>query len=281
MPERNPARRFVRIALGGVLDESITPSYAQVETLSPLTAVQNLVYRRFGSWGKRTGTLPYAGAGGIVGSSPIRSGVRWYRGYPNAFRQMVVHSGDSLYVGNDATGAMSLLTTLATGSSPAFFASCYDPAESGVTGNPASDILVVAYGSGAPIKYNGTNVTPLSPSITNHFSGVTFFHEHLWFWGDNNYPDTIFATDLGNPESYTFSTSFGGYPIGRGDGDPRVVCAIPCGNILYVFKTNGIYAITGYDFQAGEYQFSVAPVVVGVGMPSPFCATVLNNTLIF
>lgn len=276
MAATKPSRKWTPIRFGGILDESTTPS-----AVAGLTAFQNGVYRRFGSWGKRAGSGPYAGTGGIIGANPVRSGVRWYRGVPSATRTMIAQSGDNLYTGNDGTGAVTLLTSLTASSTPAFYASCYDPAESGVGGTPASDILVVAYGSGAPIKYDGTNVTQLNSSITNHFTGVTFFHEHLALWGDPNYPDTVFFTDLGNPESYAFSSAFGGYPIGRGDGDPNVQCCVPVGNVLYVFKSNSIYAITGYDFLTGEYQFSVQPVVVGSGIPNPYCVTVLNSALIY
>ena len=59
-----PMREFFPIRLGGVLDESSTPSRTgtigmrAMETGSDvgLTKCENLVYRRFGSWGKRAGS---------------------------------------------------------------------------------------------------------------------------------------------------------------------------------------------------------------------------------
>ena len=276
MPATKPSRRYVQVPFGGILNESYTLS-----KVPGLTTAQNVMYRRFGSWGKRAGSAPYGGSGGVIGANAVKSGVRWSRGRPSTLRQMIVQSGDALYTGNDSNGAMTLLSSLAGGSSSAFYASVYDPAESGVAGTPASDVLVVAYGSGPPYKYDGTNFTQLNSSITNNFTGVVFWHEHLWFWGDSNNPDTVFATDLGAPESYTFSSTFGGYSIGRGDGDPTVQCCIPIGNVLYVFKARSIYAITGYDFQSGDYQFAVSPVVSGIGIPSPKAVTRLRNALVF
>lgn len=47
-------RAFFPIPLGGVLNEAATPS----KVGRGLTACNNLVYRRFGAWGKRAGSTP-------------------------------------------------------------------------------------------------------------------------------------------------------------------------------------------------------------------------------
>lgn len=276
MPATLPARRWVPVPLGAPLDESTTPVRNR-----GLMTFQNGVYRRFASAAKRSGSAPYGTTGGVIGANPTRSGTRWHRGRPSSLARMVVQSGDALYTGNDISGAMTLLGTLAGGSTPAFFASVFDPAESGVGGTPASDVLAIAYGSGAPMKYDGTNFVTLSPSITNPFTGVVFWHERLWFWGDPAFPDTVFATDLGNPESFAFSNAFGGYSIGRGDGDATVQCCIPIGDTLFVFKNTSIFAITGFDFQAGDYQFAVTQIVSGYGLASPKAVARLRDALVF
>lgn len=231
--------------------------------------LQNGVYVPAGGVAKRTGSGVDVGTGATGSGKPIISGVRWYRGVPTVLKQMVVQSADQLWARNDTTGVYTSIGSLAAGSTPAFFAGAFDPAQSGVAGTPASDILVCAYGSGPPMKWDGSHFTQLSSAITNNFAGVTNWHEHLWLWGDPNNPDTLFATDLGNPESYTFSTNFGGYQIGRGDGDNTIQVAVGNENYLFVWKGNSIYVITGFDFATGDYQFNVQPLVYGVGTNAP------------
>lgn len=274
-PEPTPRVGYIPFGFGDVLDESITPSKNV-----GLTVAQNLVYRRHGGYGKRAGSAPY-GAGPSTGlSAPVISGVRWHRGRPSALARMVVQSNDNLYQGNDNTGVFTSIGALTAGSSPAYFCSAFDPAESGVGGTPASDILIIASGSGVVQKWDGTNYTQLNAGITNHFSGCVFWHEHVFLWGDPNNPDTVFATDLGNPESYAFSTNFGGYQIGRGDGDPMVQVCVPLGPYLYIFKNESAYAMTGYDQNVGDYEFQLAPAI-DRGTSNGHTVQVLNGQLIW
>lgn len=142
-----------------------------------------------------------------------------------------------------------------------------------------------------PARYDLTtgNLTGLSYMAPNAFTQCVTWHNHAFFWGDPNNPDTVFASDINQPEAFTFmienggmtGTDNGGYNIGVGDGDPGVQSCIPLGNGLYIFKTNNIYLIEGFDFQQGEYQFSVTPQVAGYGMPSPYCGAVLENEIVF
>ncbi len=132
-----------------------------------------------------------------------------------------------------------------------------------------------------PLKYNGTTLDSLSYQITQPFTGCVTWHDHVWFWGDSAHPNTLYATDINEPESFSFMISNGPYEIGLGDGDPGIQTCIPIGNVLYVFKTNSVYAITGYDFQEGEYQFNVQPALRSYGIPSPACAAALNDTIVF
>ena len=132
----------------------------------------------------------------------------------------------------------------------------------------------------------------LSYMCPNAFTDCVSWHQHVWFWGDPQNPDTLFACDINQPEAFTFMIEnggmqqnpqgqTGGYTIGAGDGDPGIQTVVPLGNALYVFKTNNVYMIQGYDFQPGEYQFSITPQVVGYGVPSPNCVAVLENQLVF
>lgn len=276
-----PRQIIVPFSLDSVLDEFVVPIKNR-----GLSIAQNVVYRRVGGFGKRTGTAPYGGGPSTGLAGRVISGTRWYRGIgpnnvPAATKYMVVQSNDAFYVGNDTTGAFTSIGSVTVGSQPAFYATAFDPAESAVTATPASDILIMAYGSGPPKKWDGTHFTALSPTITNFFAGATFYHEHVWFWGDQNFPDTVFATDLGNPESYTFSSQFGGYKVGRGDGDPFVQRCLPAQGLLYVFKQRSIYTISGFDFYSGDYQFQDTPLVEGIGTPSPFSVARLRNSLIW
>jgi len=134
----------------------------------------------------------------------------------------------------------------------------------------------------APLKYDGVSVTGLSSMIQQPFTSTVTWHNHVWFWGDPANPDTLYAADINQPTGFAFMLQFGGYQIGQGDGDPTIQMCIPIGNILYVFKRSSIYAITGYDFQSGEYQFSVQLALNGTGIPAPGCAALThNNTIIY
>lgn len=134
----------------------------------------------------------------------------------------------------------------------------------------------------APLRYDGANVTGLSSMIQQPFTGAVTWHNHVWYWGDPSNPDTLYASDINQPTGFLFMIQEGGYQIGQGDGDPGIQACIPIGNILYVFKTSSIYAITGYDFQSGEYQFSVQLALNGTGIPAPGCAALThNNTIIY
>lgn len=154
---------------------------------------------------------------------------------------------------------------------------------SGVSVSPGSATAMTGGGStfSGPLKYDGTTVTALSWAITQPFTNCVTWHDHVWLWGDPSNPDTVYATDINQPEGFTFMTQEGGYQIGAGDGDPSVRACVPAGNIFYVFKGNNIYAITGYDFQSGEYQFQVQPAVRGYGTPNAQSATTLGNSVIF
>jgi hypothetical protein len=166
---------------------------------------------------------------------------------------------------------------------------------------PESAILNFAGGGeyfAGPCRYGlGVDegiVEGLSYMAPNAFTGCTTWHDHCWFWGDPNNPDYLFASDIFQPECFTFmeenggmspspgqGTQPGGYAIGVGDGDPGVVTCVPSANGLYVLKYGNIYIVEGYDFQQGEYAFSVTPQVQGYGTTSLWGATVLENELIF
>jgi hypothetical protein len=267
--------RYVTIPLGsGPLDQSTNPARG---SRGLLQQAQNYVYRRIGAMTKRTGSTLYGPA--IGGALAIQSGVRWYRGLPTKSKQMVVQArfaagASGLYVGNDSTGTFSAIPvgTLPGTPGSAYYAFAFDPALN-------SDILIIAYGTGAPLRWDGTNpITYVSgPNIQNPFTGVHSWHSHVWYWGDPSYPDTVFASDLNQPESFAFVNSFGGYDQGKGDGDPTVTCIMDVGNLLYVFKQNHIYAIQGYDFVQGEYQFNDEPIVTGIGTPAGHSVAALRS----
>lgn len=132
-----------------------------------------------------------------------------------------------------------------------------------------------------PLKWDGTTLSGLSGAITQAFTGCVAWHNHVWYWGDKNNPDTLYASDIDQPEGWNFMTQEGGYEIGPGDGDPQIQQSVPIGNLMYVLKRNSIFAVSGYDFQSGEYQFNIQPAVQGYGIPSSECVTVLNNAMVF
>lgn len=140
-----------------------------------------------------------------------------------------------------------------------------------------------------PYKWNGTALTQVSGPINYYMlgassgspSGCVSWHSHVWYWGVSGAPNTLYASDINAPENCSFMIQNGPYQIGQGDGDPGIQACVPIGNILYVFKTNSIYAITGYDFQPGEYQFNVQPAIQNTGIPSPLCVATLRDALVF
>ena len=285
--EGNNARadRRINIPLGGPLDSSRYPGRG---SRSQLQVAENVVYRRIGATSKRTGSDYYGTT--VVGtpvqpfSGGVRSGFRWnrgkYAGTTNILNVQIVQSGDAFYIGNDVTGIFTALplaagVTIAAGSTRAWYTASFDPAIN-------SDIAIITYGSGQPIKYDGTNpATFLSTTITNKFTGCYFWHDHVWFWGDPNYPDDLYAADLAQPESFTFTNAFGAYQIGRGDGDPFVQGVIDLGDTMYVFKSSSIYAVQGFDFVQGEYPFSVKPQFARKGTTNGKSIARLHNSAIF
>ncbi len=276
-----PEQIIVPYSLDSVLDEFTVPIKNR-----GLSVAQNVVYRRSGGFGKRAGSKPYGAAANAfvsVGNAPVISGTRWYRGVFNAapaqLKSLIVQANNALYLGNDTTGQFTAIGALPPGTSPAFYASAFDATNTG--SSPNSDILIVAYGSGQPIKWDGSHFGYLSSAITNPFAGCVSFNEHIFFWGDPSFPDTLFATDLGNPEAYTFTAGFGGYQIGRGNGDSLVRVVVPVGQSLFVFKTNSVYLIQGYDFYPGQYQFSDQNLLTGVGTTAAQSVALLRNALIW
>lgn len=265
--------RYVRMPLRGPLDQFSYP-LPSTPGLIPgtLTAAQNVVYRRIGAVGKRTGSGPYGGTGAVGSGAPVISGTRYYTGRPSVSKAMIVQSHDTLWKGNDGTGAFTSIGALAGGSSPAFFTTSYDPV---VT----SDILIIAYGSGQVQKYTTAGgLSNLSSTITQNFTGTCFWHEHVWYWGDPNNPTTLYASDLGSPETMAFVNAFGGYQCGRGDGDPLIQVCVPNNSALMVFKNENIYIVQGFDFQpTSEYQFTVQPWVIGEGTSAPHSVAATSN----
>jgi hypothetical protein len=283
--EPKPRQIIVPYSLESVLDEFIIPIRNR-----GLAVAQNVVYQRQGGYGKRTGSAPYGSAvttQRTVGDGLALSGKRWYRGMPSFSKVMIAQTitggVSTFYTGDDVTGAWTSLGatpgSLGSGATPAFYTSSYDAVNSG--GSGPSDVLVIAHGGGPPVKYDGTHFTRLSSTITNPFRGCEFFNEHIFFWGDPTYPDIVFATDLATPETYDFCNNFGGYKIGRGDGDPVIQRCIAIGTYLIVFKTQSVKAITGYDFYTGQFAFQVSDVLTGIGTTAPRSVARLRNSLIW
>jgi hypothetical protein len=196
--------------------------------------------------------------------------------------------------GGTSTNAFTYSITLNTGSGGAGTLAVTPSGATNMTGGGAAWSGPARYET--PSSGVG-NLVPLSYMAPNAFSQCVTWHNHVWFWGDPGTPDTVFASDIFQPEAFTFmiqngpsagpnvgtmnGANNGGYQIGPGDGDREVQACIPIGNAMYVLKTANIYMIEGYDFQQGEYQFSVTPQVSGYGIPNPYCAAVLENELIF
>jgi hypothetical protein len=150
--------------------------------------------------------------------------------------------------------------------------------------------------STAPAVWTGSSLTGLGwmygpfgagPPYQNgaqagySFTGCVTWHNHMWFFGDPNNQGKVYASDINQPQGLTFMAQYGGYPIGEGDGDPYVLALLPLGDTLYVFKAAHVYAITGYDFQQGEYQFQVVPVLNGYGTVSQETVAVLGSAAVF
>lgn len=166
------------------------------------------------------------------------------------------------------------------------FGAVYSGTHVGITANNTFNTSPGTFTGGgnstsAPLKYDGAAVQGLSYQIKNAFTGCVTWHNHTWFWGDPNNPETLFASDINEPEGWTFMTQYGGYFIGAGDGGGDIQTCVPIGNTLYVFKRNSIYAVTGYDFQAGEYQFQITLIIWNEGVPAPGCVAILDNALVF
>lgn len=152
-------------------------------------------------------------------------------------------------------------------------------------GTPNPFVSVAWTGGGGanfgPLKFDGVSIDGLSYMITQGFTQCESWHDHVWYCGAQTSPDTLFASDIDQPEGFVFMLQEGGYDIGVGDGDPQIQTMAPMGDGLYVYKTGSIYAVSGYDFQDQEYSFAVSQVVEGFGIPSPECLAVLENCHVF
>lgn len=186
---------------------------------------------------------------------------------------------------SQATSSASAIQLYALNSGSAGNSITYFGTSSGsivLTPSSATNFAFGGTTESAPVIYTGSAVTGLSGQFRGlAFTGCVAWHDHVWYWGDPNHPYSVYASDINTPEGLTFMANNGAYDIGEGDGDPRVVACVPIGNSLYVFKTNNIYVIQGYDFQTGEYEFSVTPVITGHGIQTPQCVAVLRNALVF
>lgn len=169
MAGQTPLRKFFPLQMGGVLDESVTP--ARVGG-SGMTYNQNLIYRRLGAWGKRSGSnivyLPMVeeedvqltGAVTITTSndSPITiAGALLSAGQATiealGTSPIMVPSGCTLQLGSASTdiNSIKLSTTPFTMSNGALFA---------VTG--ASAIVLDT----CSVTFNGGQVAPANASLS-------------------------------------------------------------------------------------------------------------------
>lgn len=190
----------------------------------------------------------------------------------------------ALNVGISATATIKITTSGAGNPSP----------NTPVVLNPAGNRPQVGpwkwTGSGAIVPVSGAigdqqAVTPAGNQVTFGTAGqpqaCVSWHNHVWYWGCQNQPNALFASDINQPQNASFMMQNGPYIVGLGDGDAGIKACVPIGNILYVFKTHSIYAITGYDFQPGEYAFNIQPAIQNQGIPSSGCVSTLRDALVF
>ena len=284
-----------------------TASYQVLPTDNPSSIANQLVIMLNETaaylYGANSATFPaYLGTSWYNTPNPDQTTVPANPPNPQAIVHLGARTGGS--AGNNLTISLTA-TDVTSATSPAYPMSFTLTNPSGATaqttgGAGAHTIGPLNFSGGGnpwsgPVRYDNHDgfLTGLSYMAANAFTGCSSWHDHVWFWGDPNNPDTVFASDLLQPESFTFMAQNGGmdadgtkpinggYNIGPGDGDPAVQCCVPNGNSLYIFKTGTIYQVTGYDFQAGEYQFSVTPQVVGYGIPSRDCVDVLEGQFVF
>ena len=219
-----------------------------------------------------------------------------------AVPQAIIHMGALLggSAGNSITYGIAWSDGSDTGTTLAMYIGT-DSGEVSVPADGAQHSVSMTGGgqswSGPARIDNPQSATPTVQALTFHaanaFEFCVSWHNHVWYWGDPNNPVTVFASDINQPEAFSFmfenggmnakgnSTQNGGYTVNAGDGDPIVQSCVPIGNALYIFKTSNIYMIEGYNFQVGEYAFSVEPQVVGYGIPNPYCAGVLDEQVVF
>lgn len=139
----------------------------------------------------------------------------------------------------------------------------------------AVSLVISAFGTG-----NVASITTGTPATSAPQACATW-HNHVWYWGADAASNYLWASDINQPQNCSFMIQNGPYVVGAGDGDPGILAVVPLGNILYIFKRHNIYAMTGYDFQQGEYAFNLQPAIVGEGVPGPGCVSLLNNALAF
>src|SRR5271166_6485541 len=143
MAANQPTREYRPVQFGGVWSEAKNPSKV---SSNGLTSCLNNTYRRFGSWGKRSGSKPAykAQIAGTILTAPM-SGIRWHAGFPTAISQLVLSAQGAFWTGGDPnTNSPAPLTLVANwtpySTNPVSFAPVRDPAHNLGAG---ADVLVM------------------------------------------------------------------------------------------------------------------------------------------
>lgn len=281
---------FIAVTMSLGAQTVTTANYQILPTDTPASIAEALVelINQTTAYLNNNGGSPFMGVTYFITPNPVQTPGQPPK--PQAIIHMGARGGGAN--GNSIQIGVSWGGTNVTGGNPPLVVVL-----NGSVNVPAGGGLVSANLSGGgnpwsgPLRYDlGTGVLEgLSYMAPNPFEGCATWHDHLWLWADPNNADTVFASDIYQPEAFTFMAENGGmsgsinggYTVGPGDGDPGVKACVPNGNSFCLFKTENIYQVTGYDFQQGEYQFSVTPLVVGYGVPSRDCVDVLEGQYVF
>lgn len=271
----------------------VTRSFPHLIPDQALYVADNVVFNRDGLVSKRPGNALYGGGSGATGSgSAILSMARFY---PTAGPLLVVHSGASLYKGNDGTGAFTSINAAMSATKGASFAQMRDPDMS--TGNAIA--LFVVDGSRIPQVYDGTHFVPVSTAAGFLPNGVNTgtpikpslclnWREHMVYAGDPDDPSALWISDGFRPERFSGyaildsgGTTYTPYYPGGADGALGPITGLAqLGPYLVIFHVAGIAtAINTGTYGAFQYQFQT--ISAATGMTSPKSLVVFEGFAVF
>ena len=104
---------------------------------------------------------------------------------------------------------------------------------------------------------------PVVENLEVSFTSMVYSNNRYWGVGDEKYPSRLYYSNYDTPYEWSFFNSLELFNDGNSD---KLVSlqTLPAGSqqMLYAFKHNSIYGVSGYD---AEYDLSIFPITTEIG----------------